>query len=139
MPISLVHVVEIQHQHITAFEIKQLTTALIANQIRAVTKPISNSFYELYNGFGSLIGRTDRAAQEKAVAFGIKENIIVDATRHGYSIPSFDITVTLSGKVEVFLKFLNLDDAEQAYVELLTASSLSQVAQEKTSSGEIDD
>jgi hypothetical protein len=130
MPISLVHVVEIQHQHITAFTIQQLTTALIANQIRAVTKPISNSFYEMYNGFGSLMGRTNQEAHTKAIAFGVQENIIVDATKHGYSVPSFDITVTLAGKVEVFLKFLNLDDAEKAYVELLTASSLSQQAQE---------
>lgn len=139
MPISLVHVVEIQHQHITALSIKQLTTALIANQIRAVTKPTSNSFHELYNGFGTLMGRTDQEAQKKALAFGVQENIIVDASENGYSVPSFDITVNLSGKVVVCLKFLNLDDAEKAYVELLTASSLSQVAQEKTSSGEIDD
>lgn len=132
MPISLVHVVEIQHQHITALSIKQLTTAFIANQIRAVTKPTSNSFYELYNGLGALMGRTDPEDQKKALAFGVQENIIVDASENGYSVPSFDITVKLAGKVVVCLKFLNLDDAEKAYVELLTASSLSQQAQEKT-------
>ena len=130
MAISLVHVVEIQHQNITALTVRQLTTALIANQIRSVTKPISNSFYELYNSFGSLIGRTDLEAQKKAVAFGVQENIIVDATKYGYSIPSFDITVNLAGKVDIFLKFLKIDDAEKAYIELLTASSLSQQAQE---------
>ena len=130
MAISLVHVVEIQHQNITALTLRQLTTALIANQIRSVTKPISNSFDELYNAFGSLIGRTDLEAQKKAVAFGVQENIIVDATKYGYSIPSFVITVKLAGKVDIFLKFLKIDDAEKAYIELLTAFSLSQQAQE---------
>lgn len=136
MPISLVHVVEIPHQQIGSFTLTQLVTAFIANQIRVVTKPKEDSFCESYNGmFGSLIGRTNLDAYEKAVAFGDEENLTVDAGKYSYSVPSFDIKVTLAGKIDVVLKFLKLEDAELAYVELLTAASIAQEAQEHTESG----
>lgn len=133
MPISLVHVVEVKHQSLATFTVKQLTTALIANQIRMVTKPSESTIFENYNELGvKFLGRTNRAAYEQAVEFGKNENLTVNAEHYRYSVKCFDITVILTEKVEVCLKFLNLDDAEKAYVELLTAASLSQVAQEKT-------
>lgn len=135
MPISLVHVIEINHQSITDFNINQDTTALIANQIRVVTKPKLSFFWESYDGLKYLMGSSDKEKvinKEKATDFGQKNNIVIELTDYSYSFESFDIVVTLSEKVEIGFKFLTLEDAEKAYVELLTAASLSQVAQEKT-------
>jgi len=137
MPISLVHIIEINHQSVVDFKINQNTTALIANQIRVVTKPKLSLFWESYNGLKSLMGTSDKEIaenKEKAIAFGQKNDINVDVTDYSYSFQSFDIMVTLSEKVETLFKFLTLEAAEKAYVELLTAASLSQVAQEKTKS-----
>lgn len=133
MPISLVHVIEVNHQSVSLFKIQQLTTAFIANQIRVVSKPFDGTIDELYNGVGDmLIGRTNLAAKDQAVVFGQSENLNIEAGNYGYAVSCFDITVTLTESVNILLKFLNLEDAEKAYVELLTAASLSQVAQEKT-------
>lgn len=133
MPISLVHVVEINHQSVSLFKIHQLTTAFIANQIRVVSKPFDGTIDELYNGMGDmLIGRTNLAAKAQAVAFGQSENLNIEAGNYGYAVSCFDITVTLTENVTILLKFLKLEDAEKAYAELLTTASLSQIAQEKT-------
>lgn len=137
MPISLVHIVEINHQSVNYFQINQHTTALIANQIRMITKPEIASFWVPYDDLRSIIGRSDKeiaANKVKASDFGKKYNISVDITDISYSFESFDIVVTLSDSVETRFKFLTLEDAEKSYVELLTAASLSQVAQEKKDS-----
>lgn len=135
MPISLVHVIEINHQSITDFQINQDVTALIANQIRVVTKPKLSFFWESYDGLKSLMGSSDKELADnrlKATSFGQKNNIVIKLTDYSYSFQSFDILVILSEKVEIKFKFLKLEDAEKAYAELLTAASISQDAQEKT-------
>lgn len=137
MPISLVHVIEVNHQSITDFNINHDTTALIANQIRLVTKPKINSFYDLSDDIKNIMGTTEQEQainKEKALLFAQKNHINVDFTDYNYSFQSFDIVVTLSDNVKSRFKFVNLEDAENAYVELLTAASLSQVAQEKPES-----
>lgn len=132
MPISLTHVVEIEHQFVEEFKIQQLTTALIANQVRSVTKPVESTFFELYNILGSIAGRSNMDAKERAIAFGKAANVSVNAESYSYTIPAYALTVTLSGQVEQNFRFLTLEAAENAYVEVLTAASLSQ---EKLTSG----
>lgn len=129
MPISLTHVVEIEHQMVAEFKIKQLTTALIANQVRSVTKPVESSFFELYNILGSIAGRSNMDAKERAISFGKDANLSLNADNYGYTIPAYELNVTLSGQVEQNFRFLTLEDAEKAYIEVLTAASLSQQKQ----------
>lgn len=135
MPISLVHVIEVNHQSISDFNIHHDTTALIANHIRLVTKPKIDSFYDLSEDIKTIMGTTEQEKatnKEKAVLFSQKNNINVDFTDYNYSFQSFDIVVTLSDNVKSRFKFLTIEDAERAYIELLTAASLSQVEHEKT-------
>lgn len=133
MPISLTYVVEIEHQLVGDFKIQQLTTALIANQVRLVTKPVKSIFYEPFNKFSIASEIFDNTEpKERAALLGESEGLNVDINHVGYSIPAYALTVTLSGQVEQNFRFLTLEAAENAYVEVLTAASLSQ---EKLTSG----